>query len=400
MAAESMVRFLGPAAAVVAVSLALASGCGGTGSQNPQTSTGNGNAGTAGSSSAGTASGGVTFAGTSSGGNPATSGAANGGSAGAIGNSVADACVAYAVALCERRNECNATPQNNANCLSTSFSCPDVVNSTGSTRSVAVLQACAVAYRTFSCDDLAAGKLPDCVTPGTLARGAPCKYPSQCSTLDCKTGAGLPCGVCALMVGEGESCGAADVDCLPEMHCEGGTCVKLPSQGPAALPGQSCVGRACVPDYYCEPQSQLCTPEPSAGMSCETLACASSAYCAPDTQQCQPLPGKDEPCGLGGYCAHDLACDTSKMPPLCTPLLGPGADCTGLGNSACQSELRCLCPYGTPPGMPCAKSSCYSVRLGGQACDDITSQCHPAFTCTAGKCVPKDSQGLLPMDCR
>jgi hypothetical protein len=401
---ESMVRFLGPAAAVVAVSLALTLGCGETGAKNPASGSG-GTAGAAGATAAGNGSGAAnnTSGASSMGGSTSAAGTANGGSAGTSGNSLTEACIAYAVALCERRNECEGTTQNDASCLNTSYACPDVVTSSGSTRTVAVLQACALAYRTFACDDMLAGKLPDCVTPGTLPQDAPCKYASQCSTLDCKTG-GMPCGVCAQMVGEGESCAAPNIDCLPEMTCDGGQCVKRPTQGPQALPGKPCVGY-CVPDYYCEPTSKLCTAYPTAGMSCETLqTCAGTAYCTPDTHMCQPLPGKDEPCGLTPlgqptYCGHDLTCDISKTPAICTPLGAPGADCTGLGQSACQSELRCLCPYGTPAGMPCMQS-CYAVSLGNQPCDDVTSQCHPGFTCTAGKCVPRDSQGLLPADCQ
>lgn len=330
------------------------------------------------------------------GGNAGASGTASGGSAGAVGNSLAEACIAYAVALCQRRAECYGRPVDERACLTSSWSCPDVVTSSGSTRTLATLQACAAAYRTFSCDDFAAGKFPDCVTPGTLPRGAPCQYPSQCSTLSCKVPSGGACGVCALAVDAGESCSAPDVNCRSETFCDAGTC--RTTEAVAAQAGKPCTG-LCVTDYYCEPNSKICTALPTAGESCATLSCATGTYCTPDTHLCQPLPGKDEPCSAGSLCGHDLTCDTSKAPPVCAPLLGPGADCTGLGQPVCRSDLSCLCPPGTPTKMSCAKSSCYSVRVGGQACDDPTSQCHPAFTCSAGKCVPKDSQGLLAMDC-
>ncbi|HXK20784.1 MAG TPA: hypothetical protein VNG33_23395 [Polyangiaceae bacterium] len=396
-----MVRFLGPAGSVLMVGLALVAGCG-------QANTGAPQAGGNAASSAGATSGGTSGAAgaggstSSTGGNAGTAGGASSGSAGVNGNDLADACIAYALALCKRRGECEGRLQDAASCLATTFSCPDVVSSLGSTRTVATLQACALAYATFSCDDMLAGKLPDCVTPGTLPRGAPCQYPSQCSTLACKLD-GMTCGKCALMVGEQEACTAPDVDCLPEMYCDG-TCVKRPTQGPVGEAGKPCTA-TCVTDYYCDPTSKLCVPSPSVGMSCQTQAtCVSTAYCAPDTQLCQPLPAKDEPCapdatGALVLCGHDLKCDFSKVPYACAPRGGPGTPCSSPGQDVCASGLTCMCPPETIRGASCTTRACYALSLGNQPCDNVNSQCHPGFTCTAGKCQPLASQGLLQTSC-
>jgi hypothetical protein len=450
MRRESMRTLTGLGWASLGVVFTFGAGCGSseTNTTHPTNGGSAGNAsGSAGQQAGGSAASGAGMGG--AGGSQAVAGAS--GSAGGLtfGNSLTEACIAYALAVCERGIECRGGGTS-SNCLSSTLGCPDIVTSPGSTRTVATLQACAAAYRTFSCDALAAGQLPPCVTPGTRQRGEPCAYHSQCASLTCKKSAG--CGVCASIVGEGQDCSAPDTDCSPELRCDTSQlpvkCVpKLGASSPPALPGQPCVD-SCVRNYYCDKGgAKVCVLYPQEGMSCQKeRSCATGSYCELDSLICKALPGKAAACGVdsftgqAAYCADGLVChkstksmgicetppvagqpclidpetqmpapnscgvntrcDAATMPAVCTPLGGPGADCTANGSLDCASGLTCMCPPDAPPNQPCATRSCYSLRYAGQRCDEPGSACHPGFACSAGKCVPKDSQGLFAAACK
>jgi len=209
----------------------------------------------------------------------------------------------------------------------------------------------------------------------------------------------------------------------------------------AALPGQPCTN-SCVTDYRCDVGgTNVCVAYPQLGMSCEKeRTCGGGSYCELAGLICKAQPGKDAPCGVDGftgqatYCASGLAChqstpsmgvcetppalgeacwldqqgyscwgdttcDLSQQPPVCSARGGPGADCTTGGQLTCMSNLSCMCAPGTPPGITCETRSCYALRFAGENCDEPGSACHPAFACAAGKCVPKDSQGLFVAAC-
>ncbi len=126
----------------------------------------------------------------------------------------ASACIAYALAVCERQKACGVGFTSERCLANVAGECPDLVFSPGSTRSAAGMQACAKAYADLPCEDVQNDVLPPCVTPGTRAAGEPCAFPSQCRSLDCRQDG--DCGVCATPVALGESCAAPDVDCEPE----------------------------------------------------------------------------------------------------------------------------------------------------------------------------------------
>ncbi len=426
--------------------LALAGGCSADGGGVAKGSASAGGASSAGS--AGVAGGSSVLAGGAGG-----VGGSGGGTGGGLplGDSLTDGCIAYALAACGRMEECEG--RGAGRCLGATFACPDLVSSPGATRTAAGLKACAIEYASFSCAELLSGARPACVTPGMRLPGEPCLYPSQCSTLSCKP-AGDACGVCTRIVGEGEDCSAADVDCAFHLNCEFGTCVNLrPSGGGGAGGGPALPGGAgepcqngCIADHHCDPaDTDLCVPYPGQGMSCQVeRTCGFGSYCELAGLVCKVRPGQGAACGVDGftgqaaYCSEGLVCkrtsksegscepppaigqpcfndpetnspalyscgigkrcDASVSPALCVGPLPPGGDCTSAG--LCELGLHCQCddPAGNDPAS-CLKRSCVSLRYGQQPCGEPGTACHPGFSCTGGLCVPRDSRGLFEAAC-
>ena len=375
------------------------------------------------------------------------SGAAGGTSP--LGDTLAEACIAYALAVCRRNSECFGG--NGDDCLGATWRCPDLTSSPGSTRTVEGLKECAETYETLPCDQVEAAILPPCVTPGELAQGDACLFSSQCSTLSCKLDPGTGCGKCARQAGIGESCAADDVVCAAGSICEAQECVAMtspPEVGSLAGPNEPCdLLYGCVEDYYCPTGtlSPVCTASPMAGEACVPLTiCSTDTYCVENAlgeRVCTPRPGLGEPCALAldspieepYICQEDLLCSyTSSTVGTCLPLPQAGEPCNippsnptygrcegglhcnfavdppvcgGLGRAGeaceidgdCEQDLRCGCLQSAPD---CDPHVCLTHKLGGQACGaDAASSCHPAFDCTAGTCQPGALRGAFADAC-
>jgi hypothetical protein len=359
---------------------------------------------------------------------------------------MAEACLAYSVAVCERLAECGG--YSDADCLTFGDRCPDSTASPGATRTIEGLKACAVTYETLPCDQVDAFVVPACVTPGERAQGEPCVFNSQCSSLTCKY-ASAECGKCALEVGMGESCAADDVECASGYQCGGPNQTCMPLTTPVAPPGpnEPCSPSSppCVDDYWCPPWTDaVCTPLPTVGQACESPGtCATDSYCVEDqigNRVCMARPGLGEPCAAPMdspiaepyLCAKDLLCSyTSPMQGTCQPVPQAGEPCNiapsnpsygrcagsncnfGFtppmcrapgnagdacgGRSDCEPQLVCDCPDTAPD---CAPTICVSYQLAGDACGaDPTAKCHPAFDCTAGTCQPAEVRGVFADAC-
>ncbi len=360
-----------------------------------------------------------------------------GGTARALAAAQADACIAYALAVCRRQATCNNNAPND-NCVNNvTLECPDLVFSPGATRSVEDLLTCAKVYETVPCEDVRYNVLPACVTPGTRAPGEACAFPSQCGSLDCKMDG--DCGSCATEAAAGQSCAAPDADCDSYTFCGASqTCVPL--SGPVYPPDQ-----ACTPDYPCWTDTYcdgVCRPLPTIGESCaETAACVGGAYCGAGAL-CLPIPGNGEPCGVvtgddgrpsavycgqgsacdfdasaksgicrpppgvgepclftaglasSRACTFDLHCNDAVDPPLCAAIAGPGEACNAFYD--CERGLVCACP---PDAPGCEHKSCREVRFDGERCDEPKVACHPAFRCKGGVCRARGPQGLFASAC-
>ncbi len=359
-----------------------------------------------------------------------------GGTARARAAAQADACIAYALAVCRRQAACSHSADEN--CVNTvTLECPDLVFSSGATRSVEDLVACAKVYETVSCDDVRYNVLPPCVTPGTRAPGEACAFPSQCKSLDCKMAG--DCGSCATEAATGESCAAPDADCDSYTFCGASqTCVSL--SGPVYPPNEACtLDYPCWSDTYCD---GVCRPLPNIGESCaETAACVGGAYCGAGAL-CFPIPGSGDPCGVvsgddgrpsavycgagsacsfdasgasgtclplpevgepcfftaglpnARACAYDLHCNDSVDPPLCARVAARGEACHELYD--CERGLVCACP---PDEPSCEHKSCREVRFDAERCDEPNVACHPAFRCKGGICLARGMQSIFAGAC-
>jgi hypothetical protein len=323
--------------------------------------------------------------------------------------------------------------------------------SPGSTRTVDGLFACADQFRQQACDAVNDDVIPPCVTPGTRAPGEPCIASSQCASLVCFNTGGGNCGSCDPTVGVGEAC-SSEVACTPGLYCDPltNTCATYQSStmpdggvppnsgGPGdpcstdescssatfcketanpavctALPtlGEDCATpHRCAGDDYCDHEGFVCRGLPGMGQDCGVDAvtgvaqwCEPPLICRPlatsGNDTCEPAQTEGEPCLLDNTgnvrldsCASDLACDTTRSPPTCVNAGTAGKACSPSSPTPCGGGYTCACSDST-----CSSGSgtCVLLRFAGERCDEPNTQCHPAFSCTAGVCAPLDSQGLF-----
>lgn len=421
-----------------------AAGCGNSSTSGPSGASGNAAvAGTNGNSAGNGSGGAASTAGSNSNGGSAGSSASSGsGGLGGLvlGNSLTEACMAYALAVCTRQAECRGG--GGASCLtSVTLACPDLTSSPGSTRTVEGLQACAKTYQTMPCEQLDADELPACVTPGTVPNGNACAFNSQCQSLSC--GGEEACGFCVPSAHEGEPCSSSEGICLGNLLCEGGKCTR---PGPAPGSDLHDIGGTCASHSDCKPElhcynGSTCDKYPVLGESCSVArTCMNDSYCELDGLICKAYPALGQPCGVDGftggaaYCAGDARCsrtskgvgtcvelpvagqaclldpetqmpeylscaltarcDATQAPPRCVAPASKGQACDV--SRDCATGLSCLCPDGT---STCTAHVCGELRFRDQSCGATGEICHPGFSCTAGKCQPRDSQGLFADRC-
>ena len=342
-----------------------------------------------------------------------------GGTAGAA-TSKTMACLAYATAVCERDQECDQRPVDLAYCLQqVGGSCPDLIFSAGSKRTVAEALECAAVFRTMPCEQRNQAR-PACVSPGALLAGAPCIFPSQCESLSC-TIASAGCGKCANIAARGQPCGTdISTECERGSRCsryDSGTCwdTKLVPAGGACKAGfceaeLSClndvctarpgIGEAC-PLHICRAgldcvsfgEETQCLALPLAGQPCPSGACEQSAYCNTNetSPTCRALPAAGQPC-LEMACAPGLRCQTSPVP-VCSGPLPRGATCV-LNDLPCSTGTACMCR-----DVQCSARSCALPGLEGAPCATPENACHSAFECVNQTCRARESQSIFQMSC-
>jgi hypothetical protein len=305
-----------------------------------------------------------------------------------------------------RNDECaGRTP---AAAYSPPQTCPDVLFSDGSTRTVAGLLACIDEWKSFPCDQLRRGLDPACVTPGTRAPGQSCKFPSQCASLQCQLQTG--CGMCLQTVGEGATCGTNGPACEFGLQCSSGKCIQYdPATPPPAAPqgkpvGAPCTGTSdCMAGDYCDDVTGgtnfVCTHLPAIGQMCTHAGqyCADNAYCDDTHNTCAALPTAGQACGLvrgsPAACASGTFCDMSSGTATCNAPPKVGEVCVS-GGPVCAPGTICSCPVGS-----CAQKHCLAILEVGAACGDAGNACPPGSECSGGVCAAIDSQGLFAAAC-
>jgi hypothetical protein len=378
------------------------SGAGGLGGTSAAGQSGRGGASGSGSAmggSAGSSAGGGSALGGSSGSSAGSGSSAAGSSAGSaeVGRAEAEACILYAAASCKAQAACRSADSGNG--YGCALHCPDALFAPGSTRTAEVVKECAAALATASCEDLANGVYPPCVTPGTRKVGEPCLYSAQCESLACNTDDSGGCGTCARALDPNEDCTGPDTQCPGSHECIEGTCQIHTDV--YKDPGEPCTSQVeCDYDSYCD---GVCKSLPNANESCEGFdACVSGFYCAAADHVCHADPLLNEPCGSSARtdyprCAVGLGCTVGRGQ--------SGGTCVemttvALGDSCEPTRVRC------PAGAICACTDascsarvCGNERLLGESCGEDLNLCNQVLECVAGVCEAHLYRGYYEEAC-
>lgn len=298
-------------------------------------------------------------------------------------------CITYMQTACSRYLQCSI----NTSCDTISHTCPDILFSEGSTRSVQEILDCAEAWRSFDCDALQRGEYPECVRPGTRADGATCAFHGQCASDWCSRHSEGECGECLTPVSlpmPTEPAGPALVP-LPQLQ-----------------PGDPCTNsQQCPGQHYCHatpPDMGECRPYPTLGEDCrQPRTCGGGTYCELEGLTCHALPGLGEPCGVdgwtgtAGWCAGGFVCERqSERVGTCVAVPEVGEPCViwTLENQSTSTICKHPATCDTAVEPPICRAP-IRILEPGEACGTGPDVCHPASTCVDGICEPLESQGLF-----
>ena len=116
-----------------------------------------------------------------------------------------------------------------------------------------------------------------------------------------------------------------------------------------------------------------------------TIACADAFYCSvaagEATGTCRTAGRANEACPEPALasCAGGLTCNAGFTPPLCTPPIAQGMDCS---TAACVPGLICLIKVAGPP-------TCEHVRVENEGCLNAYNQCEASLVCLPYADVPE-----------
>ena len=195
-------------------------------------------------------------------------------------------------------------------------SCNNSVALAGTGNTPASVEACSKAYAGWDCGDfLDTTNVPQACqqVTGSVASGAPCQAPGQCTTGFCAIVPGSECGVCAAAPAAGDSCAALTTcgqgfDCTTDTH----VCVVLGSSGATCGKGApcgalfNCVGsdEATAATGTCKTSvtasGMTCDPDSKTGPGCDHN---SLLTCNAQTKQCatMTIATGGQPCGTNTW---------------------------------------------------------------------------------------------------
>ncbi len=187
---------------------------------------------------------------------------------------------------------------------------------------------------------------------GLCAEGTRCSATNECA-----------------MPKAGSKC-AAPGDCLPSERCG--------AEGLCGVPRFEGVGTACLNPTECSGDSlclaaarRECRPKVVGAECTGDEACIADEYC--DNGGCTPSPGLDAPCGAGVACAADLACRIAPGPKegTCQPLPTSDEFCA----------LGRLGPFQCEAGLACSNRRCGPVPVEGEPCAGGELRCADGLGC-------------------
>jgi hypothetical protein len=280
------------------------------------------------------------------------------------GPSVTQACTDSAYARCSRFQACSMVILqlrygNEATCesLLDAF-CTNSLGAASSGSTPATVEACVQQIPNWACSDY----INDLNTPpacqqatGSLASGAACAFPGQCSSGFCAIVPGSACGVCATLPQQGDSC-AELTTCGAGLACNtvSSACTTYALSGSPCALGQPCVtGNDCegassgvsgTCDLSAETLGTTCNPTGGGCDANQGLTCNS------ESKQCVALQlaGAGQPCGQvndeGASCTNGGKCvgESGSTPGTCTATAAVGAACDLAAGPGCISPSRCI----------------------------------------------------------
>jgi len=207
---------------------------------------------------------------------------------------------------------------------------------------------------------------PACRFIGTVPKGSPCYFSSQCSTGSCSVESDpvTLCGTCISPAPEGGDC--TTTECDFGLTCVSGTCAAAVKPGEACRPGIPCLGD-CI--------FGICRAKLEREMPCEF---ANATRCSTRSA---------------------LACVSDGTATRCRPIryAEAGQSCSyGEKNETYTGCILSQCKRVTDGGT---SSTCVARLPEGAACGQDTQPCSWPLKCLQGRCMkpdPKACDGLGP----
>jgi hypothetical protein len=262
------------------------------------------------------------------------------------GTSADSACADIAAARCNQRAMCTNNTGitrvygDMTTCLAREkLGCTDALAAKNSGNTPDRVEQCTAALKVEACSDYFALVTPAaCINTGTLADGAACAFPGQCTSTYCTNDANSACGVCGQPV-------AANGDCT-----NGGTCAR--GQTCSTTPGSMGMAMSCI------------TPG-AAGASCTRVApCGTGLTCVGAGAGMNGTPGT---CTASGTMAG-VACDpTSRTAAGCDRSVGLFCNATSKTCTAITFAANgAACGLGSDGNLiDCTAGVCYGSVIGG-----------------------------------
>lgn len=290
---------------------------------------------------------------------------------GTDGGSFAQSCTDRATQFCARLATCSPGRLqtdwgDQPTCVSRQTeNCNSSVALSGTGNTATSVEACAQAFAGWACGDF----LDDTNVPqacqqvtGSMASGAACQAPGQCTTGFCAIVPGAECGVCAAAPVAGDSCAALTtcgqgLDCTTDTH----VCVVLGGSGAACGKGApcgalfDCVGSDSATGAMGTCQTSIstsgttCDPDSKTGPACDRN---SLLACNTQTKQCaaMTIATGGQPCGTNVVMDQTVLCSahgtcasaTSTAAGTCTAAAADGAACDLVDGPPCLDNSRCI----------------------------------------------------------
>ncbi len=284
-------------------------------------------------------------------------------------------CGSYYDALVAYTQRCGSTTSLDASERSNFVdACNSLANAPGTNNLSGQIDSCTSELKSAAC-----GGIPSCIIRGTLADGAACGNPVQCSggrcanTQQSSATSEIGCGTCGAYAKLGDACGNTGAACDTSTgSCVNGTCTAYVAQGGACGSGQG----DCATGLSCD-STQTCQPPPGKGEAC-TLFCQSPYACIGGT--CADAVGENGACPTGLECASNLQCDFTTHTCMKPTTAKAGEACGVVNNQFVNCDS----------GLSCQNKVCVAPKKKGDACTVGKGECDVYLACVDSVCVVPD----------